>query len=149
MRPNPGRCAAALAAVLLTLAVQQSSAAPSHRPLRHPRQHACRATPGTAGMTVAVDPLTGALRLPTVEEFLRLSPAEENSVSRSSAGLQQVRRPDGSVVMDLQGRFQDFMAVRIRPDGRKVFQCLEDRAALSPGPGTGARPADAPKMEER
>ena len=71
---------------------------------------------------------------------------ERNALSRSLDGLLQVRHPDGSVSVDLRGRFQEFAVVRIGADGKPVLRCVEDpislRRALSPAPAV-------PALEER
>ena len=45
-------------------------------------------------------------------------------MNTSSAGLQQVVKPDGSVEVDLQGRFSSFVLAKIGPDGSIVTECV-------------------------
>jgi hypothetical protein len=85
--------------------------------------------PGFAGMTVGLDPQTGRVGLPAPGQAPRLSAEELQMVSRSQAGLLEHRLPGGGVYIDLDGRFQDLIFVRIGPDGRPTYQCVEDSAA--------------------
>ncbi len=82
------------------------------------------------GMIVAVDPETGALVLPSPAEVQRLRGAERTGLLRSSAGLVEQRFPDGTVMVDLQGRFREFTVVQADPSGRPRFECVHDAAAL-------------------
>jgi hypothetical protein len=68
--------------------------------------------PATPGMVVAIEPETGRLVMPSAEEMLRLSAAERTGLLRTSAGLTEIRLPNGAVMVDLQGRFMEFTVVR-------------------------------------
>jgi len=89
---------------------------------------------GAAGMIVGIDPETGQLVLPSKTARAALaSPA----LDRSMAGLTVVHKPDGSKMVDLQGRFQEYMVVHIAPDGHKVESCVQGpdvEAALKGAP---------------
>lgn len=86
--------------------------------------------PGMAGMIVALDPETGAIGLPTARQAEALMRSEENMLSRSTEGLQAQYLPDGTVMLDLQGRFQEFSVARIGADGRVTFECLSSADAV-------------------
>ena len=86
--------------------------------------------PGQAGMVVGVDPETGRLGPPTPEQRAALGLTEFDALNRSSEGLVEVHHPDGSVSIDLQGRFQEFAVVHMDPAGKPVVECLDDRAAV-------------------
>jgi hypothetical protein len=89
--------------------------------------------PAQAGMIVGVDPETGVLGPATaaqIAELSDLSAQERSMLSRSTEGLVEVRHPNGSVTLDLQGRFREFAVARIGSDGRPVLQCLDDSAAI-------------------
>lgn len=92
--------------------------------------------PGLMGMVVAIDPETGLLAMPTPEQLASLdrtatlSRAEEEMLSRSSAGLREFRLADGTVGLDLGGRFQEFSVARLGPNGRVVFDCASDLDAV-------------------
>lgn len=100
---------------------------------------------GVAGMLVGIDPVTGKVGMPSREfrDAIRESHAAP-ALSRSMEGLQVVHRPDGSKMVDLKGRFQEYSIVRIAPDGRKEQLCVQGsdvEAALQGKPS--ASPAEA------
>jgi hypothetical protein len=101
---------------------------------------------GTAGMLVGIDPETGRPGRPSKAFRDKLAALRAPGLDRSSDGLTVVTRPDGSKHVDLQGRFQEYMVVRLTPDGRKVEDCVEgpdvDKALRSD-------PAPAPALEEK
>ncbi|MGH7342904.1 MAG: post-PEP-CTERM-1 domain-containing protein [Candidatus Rokuibacteriota bacterium] len=78
-------------------------------------------------MVVGIDPETGRLGMPTPEQMEELSGLATPEIDHSSEGLVEVHHPDGSVSVDLQGRFQEFATVRIGQDGKLVFQCVDGR----------------------
>jgi hypothetical protein len=107
------------------------------------------ATPGTAAMRAAIDPETGQLVTGPAAERLAETGADkqadaelEQMLSRSDAGLQQVHRPDGTVSVNLEGRFMSASVARIGADGKVETLCAEDAAAaeafLADKPGTDA-----------
>lgn len=81
--------------------------------------------PRVAGMVIGFDPETGALGMPTREQLQELSNMEQIRLEESSADLVPVFHPDGSISLDLKGRFQEFATVRIDPKGKKTFQCVD------------------------
>lgn len=117
--------------------------------------------PHEAGMVVGLDPETGKLGLPTAEQRAELDQiaASQNALlSRSAAGLTEEHRADGTVHVNLQGRFQEYATVRIGPDGAKTFGCVEDTAGISKSatgragsaqPAAAAPSGAAPAPEER
>ena len=107
-------------------------------PSRTGRAHVAQ-PPGTAGMVVGIDPETGELGMPTPEQLQKISDAQQNQVDHSSAGLVEVHHPDGSVSIDLQGRFQEYETVRVGPDGKLTYRCVDGeenakRAVAAPAP---------------
>jgi hypothetical protein len=141
------RLAAAFA--LAALLASQAAAATTHR-RHHPRHPATAAVapnpamaPARAGLVIAWDPESHTYTMPTPDRSLPLTAAERNAISRSFAGLVQVRHPDGSVSVDLLGRFQEFAVVRMGPDGKPLYRCLDDsgsvrRALCEPVPAPAA-----------
>jgi hypothetical protein len=47
-------------------------------------------------------------------------------LNKSTDGLVQVQNPDGSVSMDLQGRFQNVTVARVNEDGRVEQSCIDE-----------------------
>ncbi|SRR6266581_78113 len=130
-------------------AVLLDDASPAaHRVAAGPRrsdQPPARQRPGMAGMVVGIDPETGELGMPTPEQMRVLSDSPQYQVDHSAAGLVEVHHPDGSVSVDLQGRFQEYATVRIGPDGKLIFRCVDGeenakRSVEAPAP---------PALEER
>jgi len=121
---------------MLALAVLLTSESAPAATTRHRRHHAKRSlaatppvmAPAQAGLVIAWDPETHTFTMP-MNRSLPLSAAERNAISRSLAGLVPVRHADGSVSVDLQGRFQEFAVVHLAADGKPVVRCLDDSAA--------------------
>ncbi len=73
-----------------------------------------RETQNRSGMRAHIDPETGELigyRAPEATDA-RISDHVRNALSRSDEGLESVTLPDGSVRVDLQGRFRHLNAAR-------------------------------------
>jgi len=103
---------------------------------------------GAAGMVAAVDPETGALVPPTAEQVRSLAAAERTGLMRTSAGLTEVRLPNGAVMMDLQGRFMEYSLVQLDRAGCPHFLCVNDEIMLRALLARYA-PAPTPACEER
>lgn len=56
----------------------------------------------------------------------RLADSLKNALSTSSEGLTEVRHPDGTVTVDLEGRFQNFSVAKVNPDGTITTECVSD-----------------------
>jgi hypothetical protein len=136
-----------------------AGATPVHRAHAHARRHAAApVTPAAApvaaapaaahGMVVGIDPETGRLGMPTQDQMLQLSPIEKTGLLRTTAGLQTVRLADGTVMLNLQGRFMDYSVVRLDANGRPRVGCVDDVRALGRWLGAG-EPVSAPVLEER
>jgi hypothetical protein len=90
-------------------------------------------TANAQGMVVVLDRQTGTTRALTAEEAQNLADGIKQLLDQSSDGLVQVQRADGSVSMDLQGRFQNVMLARKEDDGSISQACVdnaEDAAAF-------------------
>lgn len=142
-QPTAMNAAAAVRAAATPAASTASGASTTLRgaaagPRRTGRAHAPQ-PPGTAGMVVGIDPETGELGMPTPEQLQKFADSQQNQVDHSSAGLVEVHHPDGSVSIDLQGRFQEYETVRVGPDGKLIYQCVDGeenarRAVAAPAP---------------
>jgi len=75
-----------------------------------------------AGQTAQIKPLTQ-------EEAQRLAAALKELANQSTDGLQQVQHPDGSVSMDLQGRFQNVAIAKRNEDGSVSQSCVDNPEA--------------------
>jgi hypothetical protein len=83
-------------------------------------------TSNAAGQTVVIDKQTGQARPLTPEEARRLAEGIKQLVNQSGEGLVQVKRADGSVSMDLQGRFQNVMLAKKEADGSLSQTCVDN-----------------------
>jgi hypothetical protein len=82
---------------------------------------------GAGGRIVALDPETGQLGEPSPEQLRALRTAAGiASVSRSEEGLVETRLTDGTVILDLGGRFQDHIVARLDRNGRLIYDCIHD-----------------------
>jgi hypothetical protein len=81
-----------------------------------------------AGQDVQVDPQTGQVRSLTPEQARRLAEGLKRMLNKSSEGLVQEQHADGSVSMDLQGRFQNVAVARVEPDGTVTQSCIDKPA---------------------
>jgi hypothetical protein len=77
-----------------------------------------------AGSTAAFDTATGKLRALTREEARALIDAMAPSLNQSAEGLSPVLHPDGTVSMDLQGRFESVSLARVRTDDSVATRCV-------------------------
>lgn len=130
----------AVACLALLLCAPAHAAQSARRTVRHrpatarPVVAATVAAPtppfGAAGMVIAIDPETGALVAPTAEQARALTAAERTGLMRTSEGLTQVRLADGSVKVDLQGRFMEYSLVQLDRTGCPHFRCVNDETVL-------------------
>lgn len=76
-------------------------------------------------MRVYLDPETGTLvdRPVTAEQKAAASSDAQDLFNQDSSDLQEVRHPDGSVSMDLQGRFEMASSAYRMEDGSIGYTC--------------------------
>jgi len=67
----------------------------------------------------------------TQEEAQQMAEGLKKLVNQSTEGLQQVRHADGSVSMDLQGRFQSVVLARKADDGKVAQSCVDNPASAA------------------
>lgn len=93
---------------------------------------------GEAGMRIFRDPETGEIGPPTAEALA----ASAESVPVDVTNLKQVTLPDGSVMIDLQGHFQESMIMQIDASGKRSTKCVTDpkasdlKAPVAPAPAS-------------
>ena len=76
------------------------------------------------GQVVGLDGQTGQYRPLTPEEAQRLAEGIKPLVNQSDEGLKQVQRPDGSVSVNLEGRFQNVSVAQKNEDGTISQSCV-------------------------
>ena len=98
---------------------------------------------------VGIDPETGRIGKPSAEARARMAErAADPALDRSMEGIEIVHRPDGSMMADLKGRFQDYTTIRITPDGRRIESCVQGPQVEAALQATDA-PAPEPQHEVR
>jgi hypothetical protein len=92
---------------------------------------------------VYIDPKTGHMSGPPAGvEPPGLSIALQKKLSRSDRGLEKRLLPNGAMLVNLQGRFQNMSVVTIAPDGEPHITCNHsvDEAEHALAHGEGDRP---------
>lgn len=82
-----------------------------------------------AGQDVQVDSQTGQIKPLTPEEAQKLAAGLKDMVNQSTEGLEQVQHADGSVTMNLEGRFQNVTVARVNQDGTITQSCVDNPQA--------------------
>ncbi len=147
-RPTTWKLAVALVAFsTIGVAVAQTATSPQSEPKRKVQQTEA-SSPGGAAQQVAADPASGEPGAPTAEQIGAIERAVAAMLSQSSEGLEVVELPDGTLTMDLEGRFQEVIVATIAPDGTVRVGCVnrpgQVQAALAPkARGSAKKPAAA------
>ena len=84
-----------------------------------------------AGRDVQVDPQTGQIKPLSPQEAQQLAEQLKGMFNKSTEGLAAVREPDGSITMDLQGRFQNVTVARTNEDGSVETSCVDNPEAAA------------------
>lgn len=82
-------------------------------------------TPGTAALRAYLNPETGKVDVGVSAVAPEFDPYTENALRRDTSGLTEVRHADGTVSLDLQGRFQSVSVTHVSADG-KVVICTDN-----------------------
>lgn len=90
------------------------------------QRHRNYVTSNAAGQTVVLDRQTGQTRPLTPQEASLLAEGIKQLVSQSTDGLVQIHHADGSVSMDLQGRFQNVLLAKKEDDGTISQACVDN-----------------------
>jgi len=117
-------------------------------------------TSNADGQTVVLDRQTGQMRPLTPQEAKRLAEGLKQMLSQSTEGLVQIHNADGSVSMDLQGRFQSVMLAKVEADGTLSQACVDnpesaaaffeiDPALLGAAAPVSKSKPTSPKLEDR
>jgi hypothetical protein len=84
-----------------------------------------------AGQDIQVDTQTGEIKRLTPQEAQQLANGLAPMLDNSTDGLVQVRHADGSVSMDLQGRFQNVTVIKVNTDGTVEQGCVDNPRAAA------------------
>ena len=83
------------------------------------------------GQDIQIDTQSGKIKPLTPEEAQKLANGLAPMLDNSTDGLEQVHHADGSVSMDLQGRFQNVVVARVNTDGTVEQSCVDNPAAAA------------------
>jgi hypothetical protein len=110
-----------------------------------------QSAPRQPNQRVFVDPATGKLFEPTDEQIHALEEAVAAMLSQETEGLEPVEQPDGTIMLDLQDRFNEIAIATISPSGEVSVGCVDHprqvKKALQRKPAPTAKPA--PPAEEK
>ena len=84
-----------------------------------------------AGQDVHVDSQTGQIAELTPEEAKKLAAGLKQLVNQSTEGLVEAPHSDGSVSVDLNGRFKNVTVARVNKDGSISKSCLDNPRAAA------------------
>jgi hypothetical protein len=84
-----------------------------------------------AGRDVQVDSQTGQIKPLSPEEAKQMADGLKTMLNKSTDGLVHVQQTDGSVSMDLQGRFQNVAVARVNADGTLEQSCVDEPLAAA------------------
>ena len=84
-----------------------------------------------AGQEVQVDSQTGQVKPLSPEDAKKLADGLKGMLNRSSEGLVEEHHNDGSVSVDLQGRFQNVTVARVNKDGTVTTSCVDNPRAAA------------------
>jgi hypothetical protein len=84
-----------------------------------------------AGREVQVDPQTGKIKPLTPAEAQELADGLKTMLNKSTEGLEEVHNADGSVSVDLKGRFQNVTIARVNEDGTLEKSCVDEPKAAA------------------
>jgi hypothetical protein len=124
---------AILALAAMTVVSRQSAGgkqpdAPAKVSPAMPNANNKNATVKVAGQDMPVD-TQGQIRPLTPDEAKKMAEGLKGMLNKSSEGLVEEHNADGSVEMDLQGRFQSVTVARINKDGSVTQSCVDNPRA--------------------
>jgi hypothetical protein len=79
-----------------------------------------------AGRDVQVDPQTGQIKPLSPAEAQELADGLKTMLNKSTEGLVPEKHADGSVSIDLQGRFRNVAVARVNADGTLEQSCVDE-----------------------
>jgi hypothetical protein len=100
------------------------------------------------GHDVQVDTQTGQIKPLSPQEAQQLAEGLKKMLNRSTEGLVPVRQADGSVYIDLQGRFQNVAVARVNPDGSIEQSCVDNPEAAAKFFGIDPQLVGAPQTNQ-
>ncbi len=111
--------------------VEKEARAYRGNPLRHKEPAANYLTRTVMGQEIQVDRETGQMKPLNAQETEKLAQALKKMVNQSTDALAQVKHSDGSVSMELDGRFQNVTVARVNNDGTVSKSCVDNPRAAA------------------
>ena len=135
LRP-PVMIVAAIAVVsiaAITVASRQSASGPEVSAPQQVTTATARkyTTVKVAGQEVHVDSQTGQVKPLSPEDAKKLADGLKGMLNKSSEGLVEEYHYDGSVSVDLKGRFQNVTVARVNKDGTVTTSCVDNPRAAA------------------
>jgi hypothetical protein len=103
----------------------EASVAAAHKPA------GSLVTVKVAGRDVQVDPQTGQIKPLSSQEAQQMAEGLKKMLNRSTDGLEPVKEADGSISLDLQGRFKNVAVARVNQDGSIEQSCVDTPEAAA------------------
>lgn len=119
----------AAAAITAIAKYTNSTAKTDHQQTRASREQGGFVNVSVGGKQLRVDALKLQQGPLSQDEAQQIADALRDN--KSTAGLVEVRQPNGAVEMDLQGRFQDVIIARKNDDGSVSTACVNNPEAAS------------------
>ena len=124
-------------AAAITVISRQKGRTAANRPATHEAEKAAAAPARTyvtrrvGNQDIQIDTQSGEVRPLTTEEAQKLANGLAPMLDDSADGLVQVKHADGSVSMDLQGRFQNVTVARVSAEGALEQACVDNPRAAA------------------
>ena len=124
-------CAVAFLAVGAITVISRQKASAKQPTTVEPTVAAANKAPGNfvtvkvAGHDVQVDPQTGQIKPLSPQEAQQLAEGLKGMLNKSTEGLEPVREADGSIDLNLQGRFRNVAVARVNSDGTLEQSCVD------------------------
>jgi hypothetical protein len=88
---------------------------------------------GSSAMRVYLDPETGTVTsTPSANASIEIDAAMDNALRHDTEGLPQDTHAGGAVSINLDGRYNDVMVVRVGPNGKQEL-CISDKKSFEKG----------------
>lgn len=87
--------------------------------------------PGVAGMKAYIDPVTGKLTRPTVDDTRPAETLAGTRVIADDTPIPIIQLANGAEMARLDDRYQEFEMARVGPDGKLVRDCVRGRDGLA------------------
>lgn len=134
----------AITTLLAVAASGHAIAQPGNKKVAHKKQSVSSTV---SGQQVSVDPATGRLQQPTPEEAKQMTSELSAMLQRSVENLDAITLPNGTMMVDLDGGFQNVTMASFDADGQLVLTCVDDLQSAETVLQLGAVSLVAPRVQ--